>query len=496
MSTATEPLFVSAKSGSIIFTWMGAEFGPTRDLSSTRPWSLTATVEDRRLQVRRDELEFVKRLAEFGSDIHFAVRWRWTPERPVARVALLARIAGPEGSSACDRARLSEVVLSFPGHTPVDRLLERHELAGWLAPFNETHAVQSFERRHATRRFGNGLHHFHLCPPLERDHDRWAAFCHSALRSADDLVLTAQLRPVGDNLDLDWIDQQIRAMKQYVVPADQLVTGGSYEIEPDEFAVAASAVFEQIRRDPEPTRLAYRWQLATSGMSIKQLDRHAQLVFSAFRGLYGTTVRPSPSESGAGPFTSAMRTLDVTPPVHDDRHLPQVMHHLTTTVNLREAVEMAVFPSAPNGSIPGYPTENLPQGPRQPPNHDSVFMSYAREDGDVAYQLDIGLTSEGISIWQDVSQIRLGVELESAIAEVVTRCRAVVVLVSRASALSPWVAEEVRLAAQAGIRIVQVLLDGAPPLLPGILALPMRGRPVLTTQAEFRRLARELAVDV
>ena len=92
-----------------------------------------------------------------------------------------------------------------------------------------------------------------------------------------------------------------------------------------------------------------------------------------------------------------------------------------------------------------------------------VFVSYVREDRDIAEKLASGLTAAGFSVWWD-RHIRGGVEFAKEIERELDAARAVIVLWSGDSLGSRWVRDEAEQAREED-KLIPVRLDGVQPPL-------------------------------
>ena len=88
----------------------------------------------------------------------------------------------------------------------------------------------------------------------------------------------------------------------------------------------------------------------------------------------------------------------------------------------------------------------------------NVFISYAREDSQVAQQLSDLLQAEGQSVFFDFA-LAAGEDFSRSIEKALGDAAAVVVLLSRNSNRSRWVDAELRSALQSGKVVIPVLLD-------------------------------------
>ncbi len=92
-----------------------------------------------------------------------------------------------------------------------------------------------------------------------------------------------------------------------------------------------------------------------------------------------------------------------------------------------------------------------------------VFVSYVREDRDIAEKLASGLIAAGFSVWWD-RHIRGGVEFAKEIERELDAARAVIVLWSGDSLGSRWVRDEAEQAREED-KLIPVRLDGVQPPL-------------------------------
>jgi TIR domain len=89
-------------------------------------------------------------------------------------------------------------------------------------------------------------------------------------------------------------------------------------------------------------------------------------------------------------------------------------------------------------------------------------MSYSSSDRALATRLDRALRAEGISVWHDVSDIRLGVLLGDELRAAILACRTFVLLWSENAHKSRWVNSEWLMALHQGRFIVPCTLDDKP----------------------------------
>jgi hypothetical protein len=91
-----------------------------------------------------------------------------------------------------------------------------------------------------------------------------------------------------------------------------------------------------------------------------------------------------------------------------------------------------------------------------------AFISYSSSDRALAARLDRALRAAGISVWHDVSEIRLGVLLGDELRTAILGCRAFVLLWSEDAHKSRWVNSEWLMALHQGRFIVPCTLDDTP----------------------------------
>ncbi len=97
-----------------------------------------------------------------------------------------------------------------------------------------------------------------------------------------------------------------------------------------------------------------------------------------------------------------------------------------------------------------------------------IFISYARENADLAREIGRDLEEAGHRCWIDVSDIQPGAEWEQRIADAIAAAYAFVVLVSATANARPWVARERRMARRRDRPIFPVRVEDCP--LPADLA--------------------------
>ena len=72
-----------------------------------------------------------------------------------------------------------------------------------------------------------------------------------------------------------------------------------------------------------------------------------------------------------------------------------------------------------------------------------VFVSYAREDGDIAEELTAILTDTRVTFFRDVKDIDWGDQILESLHDALSECVALLVVVSPSSLASPWVPYEI-----------------------------------------------------
>ena len=91
-----------------------------------------------------------------------------------------------------------------------------------------------------------------------------------------------------------------------------------------------------------------------------------------------------------------------------------------------------------------------------------IFISYANEDRDTAAQLAARLESVGWRVWWD-RRIPAGRTWRAILESALSEMRCMVVLWSKHSVESPWVAEEAEEARRLGKTLVPVLIERVEP---------------------------------
>lgn len=91
-----------------------------------------------------------------------------------------------------------------------------------------------------------------------------------------------------------------------------------------------------------------------------------------------------------------------------------------------------------------------------------AFISYSSSDRALAARLDRALRASGISVWHDVSDIRLGVLLGDELRSAILGCRTFVLLWSEHAQQSRWVNSEWLMALHQGRFIIPCTLDDTP----------------------------------
>lgn len=93
-----------------------------------------------------------------------------------------------------------------------------------------------------------------------------------------------------------------------------------------------------------------------------------------------------------------------------------------------------------------------------------VFLSYHREDKQIARLLATRLAARGIGTWLDEAEIKLGDTLMERIQRAIEEVEYVAVLISKHSLASSWVAKELEIAINReldtkSVKVLPVLLD-------------------------------------
>ena len=102
-----------------------------------------------------------------------------------------------------------------------------------------------------------------------------------------------------------------------------------------------------------------------------------------------------------------------------------------------------------------------------------IFISYSSKDREKAEQLTELLRSKGYSCWIDTQGIGAATLWSSEIVTSISECSIFILLLSRASVLSPNVLREVLLAMEKGKKVVPVLLEDLE--LPHTFEYPLAG---------------------
>ena len=92
-----------------------------------------------------------------------------------------------------------------------------------------------------------------------------------------------------------------------------------------------------------------------------------------------------------------------------------------------------------------------------------VFLSYTREDNDLAERLANALTASGVTVWWD-HKIESGERFPQIIEQELAAAKFVVVLWSRASIGSEWVGNEARVGVERDVLVPALVEDVRPPL--------------------------------
>jgi TIR domain len=91
-----------------------------------------------------------------------------------------------------------------------------------------------------------------------------------------------------------------------------------------------------------------------------------------------------------------------------------------------------------------------------------AFISHSSKNHARAQRLERALEAEGLEVWLDDSEIRLGVLLSAELQGSIRACRALVLLWSRAASQSRWVNSEWLMALHQDVFVLCCVLDAAP----------------------------------
>jgi tetratricopeptide (TPR) repeat protein len=91
-----------------------------------------------------------------------------------------------------------------------------------------------------------------------------------------------------------------------------------------------------------------------------------------------------------------------------------------------------------------------------------AFISHASKDADLASQIEELLEEDGLQVWLDNSEIRLGIMLREELQSAIQNSRVLILLWSEAAARSRWVAAETLSAFHLNRFIVACARDSAP----------------------------------
>jgi TIR domain len=120
-------------------------------------------------------------------------------------------------------------------------------------------------------------------------------------------------------------------------------------------------------------------------------------------------------------------------------------------------------------------------------NRARIFISHSR-NGQLARRLEARLKLEGLDVWLDYSDIRVGALLGTELRQAIKGSRALVLLWSETAAASPWVATEILAAFHLNRYILPCVLGDQPlPAFLGVVYLPLKRR----TDETLDQLARQ-----
>jgi hypothetical protein len=91
-----------------------------------------------------------------------------------------------------------------------------------------------------------------------------------------------------------------------------------------------------------------------------------------------------------------------------------------------------------------------------------TFISHASKDAPMAVKIEAALETDGLQVWLDHSEIRLGTLLRNELQTAIQNSHSLILLWSKAAAKSRWVAAEVLTAFHLDRFIVACVSDDAP----------------------------------
>lgn len=103
-----------------------------------------------------------------------------------------------------------------------------------------------------------------------------------------------------------------------------------------------------------------------------------------------------------------------------------------------------------------------PEASRPDRRRFDAFISHAHADAELAQRLETGLAAEGLAVWLDRSDIRLGGLLRAELQQNIRNSRALILLWSKHAARSRWVATEWLMAFHQNRFILPCALDETP----------------------------------
>jgi hypothetical protein len=89
-----------------------------------------------------------------------------------------------------------------------------------------------------------------------------------------------------------------------------------------------------------------------------------------------------------------------------------------------------------------------------------VFLSYSREDRRDAEDIASALGAHGVDVWYDTDAIAPGESFQKSIADAISRCSAVIAIVSPNYAKSSWCRFEAELAVAENRPVIPILVRG------------------------------------
>lgn len=364
-----------------VTTWSGLQVSAASDLSDVREYASLGETE-RRWKIAQEQVAFLSSLLTIHGEGAVELRWLWEPAERELKLFLLTRVVAPtEGQSIELSNGLIARLRSLPRHVFLDDLT-RDDLLHALSPF-DIHDAGSAEIRKriitaTPQRPDAGVHYYLAIQPFAGTTRSWEPVLRALIQYPNPICLSIGLQPTSVPPSLQpAVSSAASAYRRLASPGEfktGQIYGGQVTLAPDAFAIEAADIFADASRRYRDQAFRIRVScfsshpldegvLALVGSTISRDEREdsSSYLNSQSLGAAYTVARPSPSERET--FSYNVRSLDFLNwgDGGTDRAdpVPEALKPLKWIVDAEEASCAFRLPTAPHGTLPGFPVKSL-----------------------------------------------------------------------------------------------------------------------------------------